>query len=71
MTKGSLQHKETLLLEALLSGLDARESARAAKTPMLVYLADLLIQRAREELEAVRISLDVPADEQHKGDAAA
>lgn len=71
MTKGALQHKETLLLEILLSGLDARESGRRAKAPMLVYLAELLVQRAREELEAVRVLLDVAADERSNGDAAA
>ena len=41
---------ETSLLEALRFGLDARESAKRAGSPLLVYLADMLIERAREEL---------------------
>ena len=73
MTQGSLQHKETLLLEILLSGLDAREGARTARMPMLVYLADLLICRVREELETVRTELDAGSPDatakRHKGGA--
>ena len=44
------QTPETRLLETLRFGLDARESAKRAGSPLLVYLADMLIERAREEL---------------------
>ena len=49
-----LRRKETLLIEALLSALDARESARAANAPMLLYLSEMLVHRTREELEAIK-----------------
>lgn len=58
MSKRDLQHRETLVLETMLSGLDARESAKAAASPMLIYLTELLTQRAREELEEVRCALE-------------
>ncbi len=48
-----LAHKETLLIEILLSSLDVRTSAEAAEMPMLIYLADLLVKRTREELDRV------------------
>ena len=46
--------KETLLIEVLLSALDARESARASEAPLLLYLAEMLVQRAREELDIIK-----------------
>ncbi len=58
MQKEKLQHRETLLLEVLLSGLDSRESAKEARSSMLIYLSDLLVTRAREELEKVRVAID-------------
>ncbi len=45
--------KETLLIEILLSGLDLRANATQVGSPMLTYLTDLLVMRAREELEKV------------------
>lgn len=60
MTQTDQRNQETLLIETLLSGLDAREAAKTAGTPMLVYLADLLVQRTRIELEALR-GTTVPA----------
>lgn len=56
-----LRQKETLLIEALLSALDARESARAANASMLLYLSDILVQRAREELDIVKRSSETAA----------
>ena len=52
MTIENRQQTEALLLETLLSGLDARESAKQAGSQMLVYLANMLVQRVREELSA-------------------
>ena len=52
MTDLDLQQRGVFLLETLLSGLDARESAKCSGSLMLVYLADMLVQRAREELDA-------------------
>jgi hypothetical protein len=49
-----LRRKETLLIETLLSALDTRESAKAAEAPMLVYLSEMLVQRVRAELEAIK-----------------
>ena len=54
MTIENEQKTEALLLETLLSGLDARESARESGSHLLVYLADMLVQRAREELDAMK-----------------
>lgn len=51
MNTGNRQQVETLLLETILSGLDARESAGRAGSTMLVYLADMLVERARQELD--------------------
>ena len=45
-------HRETLLIEILLSSLDLRATARDVDSPMLVYLAEMLVRRTREELEA-------------------
>jgi hypothetical protein len=50
MTMDDDKATETSVLETLLSGLDALESARRSGSHMLVYLADMLVQRAREEL---------------------
>jgi hypothetical protein len=58
MDSGHLQRRETLLLETILSGLDARESAKAVPSPMLLYLSELLIERARQELERVRLDIE-------------
>lgn len=69
MGKQALQHRETLLLEALLSGLDARESAREAAAPMLHYLAELMVKRAREELEEVRVAIERLGEDAASGDA--
>ena len=49
-----LQHRETLLIELLLSSLDARETARASGSTMLTYLSNLLVEQAHRELEEVR-----------------
>jgi len=46
-------HRETLLIEILLSSLDLRATARDAGSPMLVYLTELLVRRTREELDAM------------------
>ena len=54
MTTLKHQEKEVFLLETLLSGLDAREAAKRSGSAMLVYLADMLVQRTREELEATK-----------------
>ena len=48
------QRRETHLIEVLLSGLDARESARAAASPLLLYLTDMVVERARLELAELR-----------------
>ena len=48
--------KETILIEMLLSSLDLRANAALAGSPMLTYLVDLLVMRAREELHAVSSS---------------
>ena len=53
MTRDPARMREMLLIEILQAGLDLREKAEAAEAPMLVYLADLLARRAREELEAI------------------
>lgn len=45
--------RETLLIEILLGGLDLRANATMVGSPMLTYLTDLLVMRAREELEKV------------------
>jgi hypothetical protein len=58
MTPTALQRKETLLIEMLLSSLDLRNNAQAVGSPMLTQLADLLVARAREELD--RIAVDNP-----------
>ncbi len=71
MQREKLQHRETLLLETLLSSLDARESAKEARSSMLIYLADLMVTRAREELEKVRIALDRLGEEATNGDRSA
>ena len=55
------QQRETLLIEILQSGLDLRDKASAARAPMLVYLADLIARRAREELDAATPSGREPA----------
>ena len=62
MTTLDQQETEVLLLETLLSALDARESARGSGSTMLVYLADMLVQRAREELEAIKPKTFAPAE---------
>ena len=57
MTTTDLQHRETLLIELLLSSLDTRETSRAAGSTMLSYLADLLVQQAHKELDEMRAML--------------
>ena len=54
MTIENENDTEALLLETLLSGLDARESAKSSGSHLLIYLADMLVQRARDELDAVK-----------------
>lgn len=71
MRKEKLQHRETLLLEVLLSALDARESAKEARAPMLIYLSDLLVTRAREELEDIRIAIEQLGEDATNGDTSA
>ena len=51
MTAAGQLHRETLLIEMLLTSLDLRANAATADSPMLVYLADLLVRRTREELD--------------------
>lgn len=55
MTKDATRQRELLLIEILQTGLDLRDKAAAAQAPMLVYLADLLVKRASEELEAIGV----------------
>lgn len=62
MTREALQRKESFLMETLLSGLDARESARAADAPLLLYLTEMLVQRTRQDLEALRASAEIITD---------
>lgn len=57
MSVEQLQHRETLLIEHLLTSLDSRETARATGSTMLGYLADLLVEQSRKELEEVRASI--------------
>lgn len=59
MTRANVQETETLLLETLMSALDARESARRGGSTMLVYFADMMVRRTREELEELRTSASV------------
>lgn len=49
-----VQQTETLLIEVLMSALDARENAKRCSSSMLVYLADMMVQRAKDELETVK-----------------
>ena len=52
-----LQHRETLLIELLLSSLDTRETSRAIGSTMLTYLSNLLVEQTHRELEEVRTSM--------------
>ena len=52
-----LQHRETLLIELLLSSLDTRETGRAIGSTMLTYLSNLLVEQTHRELEEVRTSM--------------
>ena len=54
MSTRDVLSRETHLIEVLLSGLDARESARRAASPLLAYLADMVVERTRLELAALR-----------------
>ncbi len=45
--------REAVLIEMMLSGLDLRASAAQVGSPMLIYLVDLLVLRAHEELSAL------------------
>ena len=62
MKRESLRHKETLVLETLMSGLDARETARGAADPMLLYLSEMLIERAHQYLATIRQNLETAVD---------
>ena len=44
MNVEQLQHRETLLIELLLSSLDTRETGRAIGSTMLTYLSNLLVR---------------------------
>ena len=44
------RQREMVLIDILLSCLDLHAKATEAKSPILVYLAELLTKRAREEL---------------------
>lgn len=66
-----VQHKETHLLEILISGLDARESAKSAASPMLLYLAEMIVLRAREELGSLGGTSGMTQAEPREGDATA
>ena len=52
-----LQHRETLLIELLLSSLDTRETGRAIGSSMLTYLSNLLVEQTHRELAEVRTSM--------------
>ena len=54
MSTRDTRNRETHLIEVLLSGLDARESARGAASPLLVYLADMVVERSLLELAELR-----------------
>ena len=58
-----LQHRETLLIELLLSSLDTRETGRAVGSTMLTYLSNLLVEQTHRELEEVRRSMLTPGNE--------
>ena len=45
--------KETVLIEILLNGLDLRANAALVGSPMLSHLTNLLVMRAREELDMI------------------
>ncbi len=57
MNVEQLQHRETLLIELLLSSLDTRETGRAIGSTMLTYLSNLLVEQTHRELEEVRTSM--------------
>ncbi len=57
MRTEQLQHRETLLIELLLSSLDTRETARVIGSSMLTYLTNLLVEQTHRELEEVRTSM--------------
>ncbi len=57
MTVEQLQHRETLLIELLLSSLDARETARGSGSTLLTYLSNLVVEQTHKELEEVRTSM--------------
>ena len=63
MTPAAVPPKETLLIEMLLCGLDLRANAAEAGSPMLVYLADLLVMRTREELDMITPSTGAETDD--------
>ncbi len=52
MTGEIRRQRELLLIDILQSGLDLHALALEAESPVLVYLAELLAKRAREELGA-------------------
>ena len=54
MNTRSKTETEVFMIEVLISALDARESAKLSGSTMLVYLADMLVQITREELEAMK-----------------
>lgn len=60
MTVEQLQHRETLLIELLLSSLDTRETGRAIGSTMLTYLSNLLVEQTHRELQEVRTSMLTP-----------
>ena len=48
------RHKEILLREVLFSALDSSRGARSVGSPVLIYLTDMMVQRARAELYDLR-----------------
>lgn len=62
MTIERLQHRETLLIELLLSSLDTRETGRAIGSTMLTYLSNLLVEQTHKELGEVRTAMLASSD---------
>lgn len=58
VTPEDLRRREHLLRDLLSSSLDIGARARAADSPALAYLTELLIRRSFDELDAVQRQLD-------------